>query len=106
MNIVLVRHGKSKEYCFEVPDVLIPFIKKDMVVLVDTRRGIDIATTTTGVITGEGARDIAESRGAYFPLRSVISFLDDRFRCIVINEIIHTLECTYKPYPVKSNLPF
>lgn len=107
MNVVFVKHGCSKEYCFEVPDRLVPYIQKGTTVLVETMRGLDTGTTTTGVITGDGARDIAENNGAYFPLKPVISFLDDRFRAIVKNEIIGTLNGTYcKPYPVSTDLPF
>lgn len=107
MNVVFVRHGNSKEYCFEVPENLVQYIKKDTVVLVETFRGLDVGTITTGVISGDGARDIAEKNGAYFPLKSVISFLDDRLREVVKNEIIGTLNGTYcKPYPVSTELPF
>lgn len=107
MNIVFVRHGASKEYCFEVPSELVPYIVRGMMVLVETQRGLDIGTTTTGVISGDGARDVADNKGAYFPLKSVVSFLDNRFRDVIKNEIVSVLHTTYcKPYPTSTNLPF
>ena len=47
-----------------------------MTVLVETKRGVTTGITTTDIISGDGARDIAVKAGAYFPLAKVISFLD------------------------------
>lgn len=74
MNIVLVKHGDSKQYAFYVPDELIPFVKKDQGVLCQTMRGLAYGTTTTGVITGDGAKDIAIANGAYIPLKPIVAF--------------------------------
>ena len=74
MNIVFVNHGQSKKmYAFEVPDFLVSRIQKGMYVLVETRKGPCVALTVTGVISGEGALDIAQMNGARFPLAPVVS---------------------------------
>lgn len=94
MNIVFVKYDKPKEYCFVVPEELVPYIKKGMKVLTETMYGLDVGTTTTGVITGEGARDLAINSGAYFPLKPVVSFLDDLLADVVRKEVkdkIHIL---------------
>lgn len=91
MNVVFVKHGGSKEYCFEVPEFFTTYIKKDMIVLVDTVRGLDIGTTTTNVISGDGAQDIAEKNGAYFPLKKVVSFVDANIFNAVKNKIVSRL---------------
>ena len=103
MNVVFVRHGDSKEYCFEVPDCLATYIKKDMTVLVNTIHGLDTGTTTTNVVSGDGARDIAEKNGAYFPLKKVVSFVDDHIFNVVKNDIINRIRNTQLD---KNELPF
>lgn len=73
MNIVLVKHNdQPKQFAFYVPDELIPFVKKDQGVLCQTMRGLAYGTTTTGVITGDGAKDIAIANGAYIPLKPIV----------------------------------
>ena len=75
MNIVLVKHNDHpKQFAFYVPDELIPFVKKDQGVLCQTMRGLAYGTTTTGVITGDGAKDIAIANGAYIPLKPIVAF--------------------------------
>ena len=75
MNIVLVKHNdQPKQFAFYVPDELIPFVKKDQGVLCQTMRGLAYGTTTTGVITGDGAKDIAIANGAYIPLKPIVAF--------------------------------
>lgn len=77
MNIIFARHdGCQKDFCWQVPDNLKDYISKGDILHVETMRGLDIATAATGVISGDGARDIAESKGAYFPLKSVVSFVN------------------------------
>lgn len=92
LNVVFVKHGGSKEYCFEVPNDLVPYIKSGTTVLVNTKRGLDVGEATTGVISGPGARDVAKKNGAYFPLAKVISFLSDEFRKVCRNEIVQTIQ--------------
>lgn len=72
MNIVLVRHGDSKQYAFYVPDELLGLVHRNMGVLCKTRHGLSYGTTDTGVISGDGARDIAMSVGAYIPLKPIV----------------------------------
>lgn len=88
MNVVLVNHGDNKKmYAFEVPDFLVSRIKKAMYVLVETRKGPCVALTVTGVISGEGALDIAQMNGARFPLApatsaitpEVIGYIEKKF---------------------------
>lgn len=75
MNIVLVKHSESpKQYAFYVPDELIPFVKKGQGVLCQTMRGLAYGETTTGVISGDGAKDIAIAHGAYIPLKPIVAF--------------------------------
>jgi hypothetical protein len=75
MNIVLVKHNNShKEFAFYVPDELIPFVKKGQGVLCSTMHGLAYATTTTGVISGNGAYDVAIANGAYIPLKPIVAF--------------------------------
>lgn len=75
MNIVLVKHNdQPKQFAFYVPDELIPFVKKDQGVLCQTMRGLAYGTTTTGVISGDGARDVALAHGAYIPLKPIVGF--------------------------------
>lgn len=75
MNIVFVKHSNSpKEFAFYVPDELIPFVKKGQGVLCSTMYGLAYATTTTGVISGDGAYDVAIANGAYIPLKPIVGF--------------------------------
>ena len=75
MNIVLVKHNDSpKEFTFYVPDELIPFVKKGQGMLCSTIHGLAYATTTTGVISGDGAYDVAIANGAYIPLKPIVAF--------------------------------
>lgn len=76
MNVVLVNHGDNKKmYAFEVPDFLVSRIKKAMYILVETRKGPRVALAVTGVISGEGALDIAKMNGARIPLAPVVSVI-------------------------------
>lgn len=75
MNIVLVQHKKgSRVYAFSVSDELAPYVKKGQGVLCETMRGIQYGTTFSGLISGDGALDVAVDYGAYFPLKPIIGF--------------------------------
>lgn len=94
MNIVFVTHGESKKmYTFEVPDFLVSRIQKGMYVLVETRKGPCVALAVTGVISGDGALDIAKTKGARFPLAPVVSvitpevvnFIEEKFADAIVD---------------------
>lgn len=75
MNIIFVKHDCcEKEFCFEVPENMAKEISKGDILLVNTMKGVDIATAITGVVSGDGVLDVATNKGAYLPLKSVISF--------------------------------
>lgn len=74
MNIIFARHGTAAEYAFSVPDSMAKRIKQGDILWVDTMYGEQVAVATTGVISGDGAKDIALRHGAYEPLKSVISY--------------------------------
>ena len=75
MNIVLVKHNNNpKEFAFYVPEELLPYVKKGSGVLCKTTHGLTYGTATTGVITGDGAKDIAIANGAYIPLKPIVAF--------------------------------
>lgn len=102
MNIVFAKHGNSKPFCFVVPDTMVRYIQKDMDVCVDTMHGATMAKTTTGVISGDGAMDIARQSGAYFPLKAVISFLNLEMKRCVQNEVIKAI----RDQQYSENIPF
>lgn len=73
MNIVLVKHNNNpKEFAFYVPEELLPYVKKGSGVLCKTTHGLAYGTATTGVISGDGARDVALAHGAYIPLKPIV----------------------------------
>lgn len=75
MNIVMVKHNNSpKEFAFYVPDELVPYVKKGQGVLCQTMHGLAYGTTMTGVISGDGAYDVAIANGAYIPLKPIVAF--------------------------------
>lgn len=86
MNIVFVKHGAAScEYAFSVPEPLVPYIKKDQEVYVETMRGLAPGRTTTGVISGPGALDFAVQRGAYEPLKPTVSFIPDGHNRVILD---------------------
>ena len=101
MDIIFAKHsrGNVKEYCFEVPVEIKKQIKKDMMIFVNTRVGKQVAYTTTRVISGAGAMDIATKNGATYPLQRVISFvplecekaLEASIKNIFLDKIEHAL---------------
>jgi hypothetical protein len=73
MNIVLVKHNNNpKEFAFYVPEELLPYVKKGSGVLCKTTHGLAYGTATTGVISGDGARDVALAHGAYIPIKPIV----------------------------------
>lgn len=76
MNIVFVKHGKkNKRYAFEVPDFLVSRVTKGMELLVEAKNGLQIGTAVSGVISGDGALDVARENGARVPLAPVVSII-------------------------------
>ncbi len=80
MNIVFVKHDTAAEFAFKVPDEMAEYIHKGQTVFVKTMRGLCEATTTTNVISGDGAIDIAMKNGAYQPLKPVVGFIPESYR--------------------------
>ena len=73
MNIIMVQHlGNKKTYTFAVPDKFVKYARKGATLFCDTRRGISPGVAVTGVISGDGAKDIAKRNGATFPLREIV----------------------------------
>lgn len=89
MDIVFVKHGTSKEYCFYVPKELVTYVKKGIPVLVETKGGLDMGETTTDVVSGDGAVDIAMRNGAYFPLKPIISVVNDNVKEYIENRYLN-----------------
>lgn len=86
MNIIFGRHeGCNKDFCWEVPNSMKNYISKGDILLVETRNGLDIAVAITGIINGDGVKDIAENKGAYFPLKSVVSFANKPMKQYIYN---------------------
>lgn len=83
MKAILARHdgGDAKEYLFEVPEGMEPH--KGDLLLVDTIHGKALATATVEVFCGSDLTEVALRLGAYFPLRRVISFVDEQFRELI-----------------------
>lgn len=100
MNIVFAKHSnQAKVFCFSVPDCMVPHIANGTDVLVDTARGKSMATTTTGVISGAGAVDLARQNGATEPLRSVLSFVDPMIRAHVNADALKLIQQALTPPP-------
>lgn len=88
MNIILVNHfGSKKDYAFRVPDEIASHIKKGDVLVVETRKGVDIGLAVSGIIGGDGAIDVANRVGAN-GLRPVIGFIDDMVYSFCENVIV------------------
>lgn len=75
MRIIFAKHEDSiKEYVFEVGEGM--YISKGDLLQVDTMHGEMIAIATTGIIEGDGAKDVAMKQGGYLPLKKVITYVD------------------------------
>lgn len=101
MNIIFAKHeNNGKEFCFEVLDEQAGYIKKGDLLLVETCRGNAAATATTDVISGSGAKDVANKSGASFPLKKVISFVDSTLKEYIHNavkeSVIKELDSRYR----------
>jgi hypothetical protein len=94
MNIIFAKHGvnEPREFCFSVPDNMVGDIQKGMMLYVETMHGNTVAYATTGVISGAGAEDVALQRGAYFPLKSVLSFWPTAVSDALIAQITWTVK--------------
>jgi hypothetical protein len=89
LNIIFAKHDCcDKEFCFEVPDSMAKYIVKGDILLVDTLKGITLATATSSVVAGNGAEDVALKSGAYLPLKRVISFADQKMQTYIKNQTI------------------
>ena len=76
MHIVFVKHGKkNRRYAFEVPDFLASRVTKGMELLVETKKGLQIGTAVSGVISGDGSLDVARENGARVLLAPVVSII-------------------------------
>lgn len=96
MKIIFGKHdGCSTDFCWIVPENAEYDISKGDILLVQTQRGLDIATATTDVISGDGVLAVAIKAGAYLPLKKVVTYADskmqqyieNRFGNEIINEI-------------------
>lgn len=68
--LVFAKHDCcEKEYLFAVPYYL--DVKKGDILLVDTSKGITVATATSEVFEGQNIDEIALRFGAYLPLKEV-----------------------------------
>jgi hypothetical protein len=93
MDIIFAKHHRNefKEYCFEVPVEIKKQLKKDMMIFVNTKYGKQVAYTTTRVISGSGAVDVATKNGATYPLQRVISFVPLECEKMLGNDIKDTV---------------
>lgn len=87
MNTVLVQHWSGKTYTFRVPDELVPYIKKGMVLLVETKKGITTGIAKSEAIKGPGVLDVALASGAYLPLKCVIGISHEELAKVYKNEM-------------------
>lgn len=106
MNIIFAKHYAAKAFAFEVPEHLAGRLKKGDILLVNTNRGDELATATTGVIGGEGAMDIAKANGAYEPLKSVISYLSPEMEKYIMVRARDRVITALSDSITKDPLPF
>lgn len=89
MNIVFAKHAHhQKQFAFSVPDNLVPYVTKDMDVVVETKSGLKLARTVTGIFSGDGAEDVAKQNGAYLPIKPVV--------CVLPKEILGIIRAQIK----------
>lgn len=111
MNIIFAKHDCcEKDFCFEVPSEMVKYISKGDILFVDTVRGHDIATAVSGVISGDGAIDIALKSGAYEPIKKVISFVNKQMGQYIANrtsnQIIEIIRANTIKSVIDPELPF
>lgn len=114
MNIIFAKHANhQKQFAFSVPDYLVPHIKKDMDVLVETKKGLQMARTVTGIFSGDGALDVAAQGGAYLPIKPVVSIVSKEMIAVVREQlkadIMKRVYEAFMPNPVTNapdDLPF
>jgi hypothetical protein len=111
MNIIFGRHdGCTTDFCWEVPDYFKDKIHKGDILLVDTIRGEDVATAVSDIISGEGAQFVADKNGAYFPLKKVLSYANQRLIIYldnkIKNDIIANIKCSNISDSDYCDIPF
>ena len=93
--LVFAKHdGCSKEFLFAVPYYL--EVRKGDVILVNTAKGLTVATATTEMFEGRNIDEVALRYGAYLPLKEVKqvcgkalqTFIENKVR----NEIIQNIQ--------------
>ena len=93
--LVFAKHdGCSKEFLFAVPYYL--EVRKGDILLVNTVKGLTVATATTEMFEGRNVDEVALRYGAYLPLKEVKqvcgkvlqTFIENKVR----NEIIQNIQ--------------
>jgi hypothetical protein len=99
MPIIFGKHdGCNKEFCWYISKRKSEHVEAGDLLLVETKKGLQIATAMTSPIYGNEICDIkqmAELNGASFPLKRVVSFANKAMRdyiligykCKVLNNI-------------------
>lgn len=73
MILILGKHDQcNKEYVWQVPPWL--DVHKGDPMLVETMRGLDIATATSNIIECQDGFEVAARFGAYEPIKSVVAY--------------------------------
>lgn len=103
---VFAKHeNSSKEYLFAVPTDLYNINKGD-ILLVDTKKGEEIAIATSTIIEGENLDEIALKFGAYLPLKKVKAVLNQRLKEHVERNERERILSQIKELFINSELPF
>lgn len=103
---VFAKHeNSSKEYLFAVPNDLYNINKGD-VLLVNTKKGEEIAIATSTIIEGENLDEIALKFGAYLPLKKVKAVLNQRLKEYVERNERERILLQIKELFINSELPF
>lgn len=103
---VFAKHeNSSKEYLFAVPNDLYNINKGD-ILLVDTKKGEEIAIATSTIIEGENLDEIALKFGAYLPLKKVKAVLNQRLKEYVERNERERILLQIKELFINFELPF
>lgn len=103
---VFAKHENlSKEYLFAVPNDLYNINKGD-ILLVDTKKGEEIAIATSTIIEGENLDEIALKFGAYLPLKKVKAVLNQRLKEYAERNERERILLQIKELFINSELPF